>query len=341
MACKYAAEVRMDSDALLCRLQQTSRVRSPEATAVPLAGGVSSEIWLVTDGAERFVVKRALPKLNVRDDWFADPARNAVEHDCLVYLARIARGSVPRILFHDAEAGLFAMEFLDERFANWKSELLLGAAREEDAARAAKLMGTIHARSWGDSEVQARFQTWPNFFALRVEAYLLTTGSRHPTLRNLFEEEAERLGRTALALVHGDFSPKNILISPERLVLLDCEAAWFGDPAFDTAFLLNHLFLKALHLPAWRESCLRLASVCWSEYCAGLAGRFDGDLSSRIGLLLLMLMLARVDGKSPVEYIVQEQKKELIRGFVGRMLPASAFAMEEITDNWRRLLKTL
>jgi aminoglycoside phosphotransferase (APT) family kinase protein len=328
----------MSSHELLCRLQKTGRVRSREATAVPLAGGVSSEIWLVTDDSERFVVKRALPRLKVRDDWFADPARNRVEHDCLGYLNRIAPGSVPRLLFRDADAGLFAMEFLDERFANWKAGLLRGVAREEDAARAAKLMAALHVASWDDSEVQAGFQTWPNFFALRVEPYLLTTGSRHPKLRSLFEEEAERLGRTALALVHGDFSPKNILISPERLVLLDCEAAWFGDPAFDAAFLLNHLFLKALHLSAWRENYLRLALVCWSEYCAGLRDRFGGGLGSRIGRLLLMLMLARMDGKSPVEYIVEERKKELVRGFVGRMLPAGAFAMEEITDNWRRSL---
>ena len=124
----------------------------------------------------------------------------------------------------------------------------------------------------------------------------------------------------------------------ERLVLLDCEAAWFGDPAFDAAFLLNHLFLKALHLPAWRENYLRLALVCWSDYGAGLGDRFDESLSFRIGKLLLMLMLARIDGKSPVEYIVEERKKELVRDFVGRMLPAGAFAMEEITDNWRRSL---
>ena len=328
----------MDSHELICRLQKTGRVRSPVATAVALAGGVSSEIWLVTDGSERFVVKRSLPKLKVRDDWFADTARNSVEYECLDYLHGIARGSVPRILFRDAEAGLFAMEFLDERFANWKAELLRAMAREEDAARAGKLMATIHAASWGDSEVQARFQTWPNFFALRVEPYLLITGLRHPKLKRLFEEEAERLGRTSLALAHGDFSPKNILISREHLVLLDCEAAWFGDPAFDAAFLLNHLFLKALHLPTWRENYLRLVSVCWSEYGASLADRFDGSLSSRVGRLLLMLMLARIDGKSPVEYITDERKKELVRDFVGRMLPASAFAMEEIIDNWRRSL---
>jgi len=307
---------------------------------MPLSGGVSSEIWLVTDGPERLVVKRALPKLKVREEWFADPARNSVEHDCLAYLHRIAPGSVPRILFRDAEAGLFAMEFLDETFANWKAELLRGVAREEDAARAARLMATLHGASFGNAEVRARFQTWPNFFALRVEPYLLTTGMRHPKLRNLFEEEAERLGRTALALVHGDFSPKNILTSRERLVLLDCEAAWFGDPAFDAAFLLNHLFLKALHRPAGREDYLRLARVCWSGYRAGLAHRFDGNLASRIGRLLLMLMLARMDGKSPVEYIDEEPKKQRVRDFAGRLLPASAFSMEEIIDNWRSSLAT-
>src|SRR6185503_3002294 len=156
--------------------------------------------------------------LKVRDDWFADPSRNAVEHDCLAYLSEVARGSVPRLLFRDAEAGLFAMELLDEQFANWKTELLRGVIRDEDAARAAKLMATIHASSWGDSALQAKFQTWPNFFALRVESYLLTAGARHPKLRSLFEEEAERLRQSALALVHGDFSPKNILINRERLV---------------------------------------------------------------------------------------------------------------------------
>jgi aminoglycoside phosphotransferase (APT) family kinase protein len=337
----------MDSHELLCRLQKTGRVRSPGVTAEPLAGGVSSEIWLVTDGPERFVVKRALPRLKVLDDWFADPARNTVEHDCLAYLSEVARESVPRLLFRDAEAGLFAMEFLDERFANWKTELLRGVIRDEDAVRAMKLMANIHAASWGDSAVQKKFQTWPNFFALRVESYLLTTGARQPKLRSLFEAEAERLRRSSLALVHGDFSPKNILISRERLVLLDCEAAWFGDPAFDAAFLLNHLFLKALHLPEWRENFLRLALLGWSEYRASLEehlrlrSRWDEDLSIRIGRLLLMLMLARMDGKSPVEYIVEEPKKELVRAFVGSMLPANVFAVEDLIDRWHRLLTTL
>src|SRR5687767_6500326 len=97
--CECLDRSPMDSHELLCRLQKTGRVRFSEPTAVPLTGGVSSEIWRVTDGSERFVVKRALSRLSVRDDWFADPVRNRVEHDCLAYLNRIACGSVLRILF--------------------------------------------------------------------------------------------------------------------------------------------------------------------------------------------------------------------------------------------------
>ena len=69
--------------------------------------------------------------------------------------------------------------------------------------------------------------------------------------REVLRAEAERLVTCRSVLVHGDFSPKNLLVSGDRLVIIDCEVAWYGDPAFDLAFLLNHLCLKALyHAPA-------------------------------------------------------------------------------------------
>ena len=55
--------------------------------------------------------------------------------------------------------------------------------------------------------------------------------------------------RTKRALVHGDVSPKNILVGPRGPVFLDAECAWYGDPAFDLAFCLNHLLLKCLWTP--------------------------------------------------------------------------------------------
>jgi len=178
----------------------------------------------------------------------ADTARNRVEHDCLACLDRIAPGSVPRILFRDAEAGLFAMEFLDERFANWKAELLRAWPGRRMQTRAAKLMATIHAASWGDAEVQARFQTWPNFFALRVEPYLLVTGSRHPKLKSLFDEEAERLGQTSLALAHGDFSPKNILVKPRAPGIARLRSRLVWRSGFRRSVPAEPSFSKALHM---------------------------------------------------------------------------------------------
>jgi Phosphotransferase enzyme family len=329
------------NDPLLERLRETGRVRTAHASLEPLSGGVSSEICLVRDGRERFVIKRALPKLRVRDDWFADPARNAVEKACLDYLESIQPGCVPRVLFHDPEFGLFGMEYLDARFANWKTELLEGRTREEDAVRAGALLGLFHRQSWGRETVARRFDTGENFYALRLEPYLVTAGRRNPVLEPFFVREVERLRGAALALVHGDYSPKNILLNPERLVVLDCEVAWFGDPVFDLAFLLNHLLLKSAHRPDRGEDYLRLLRAALEAYEARMAGLFTRRYEERTGRLLLMLLLARVDGKSPVEYLTDERKKDTIRSFVKALLPQSVFGLDEIVGQWRARLNRL
>ena len=139
------------------------------------------------------------------------------------------------------------MELLGPEFASWKQMLLRGEARIADASQAAAMLGAIHAHSAGDSEAERDFDTTANFIQLRIDPYLLTTGKRHSDLRHLFEAEAERLASTRQCLVHGDFSPKNLMVSPARMVLLDCEVAWYGDPAFDLAFLLTHLLLKGIY----------------------------------------------------------------------------------------------
>src|SRR5262249_35175669 len=154
------------------------------------------------------------------------------------------------------------------------------------------------------------------FDQLRIEPYLLTTGRRHPQLEDLFRAEAQRLGATRECLVHGDFSPKNILIGVDRLVVLDCEAAWYGDPAFDICFMLTHLFLKAL-LHAGAADSLQLIRTFRQEYIR-VAGRTT--LEDRVPRLLLMLLLARVDGKSPVEYL-EEPQRAFVRDFVCAHLP--------------------
>ena len=213
----------------------------------PLSGGVSSEIYLVDDGDKRFVVKKALPKLNVAADWYADVNRNSSEQAYLKYVQQFLPRAVPSILHTDFTEGLFIMEYLGDGFTNWKTTLLQQQIDPKHTIEAARILGSIHCHSWGDSSVASSFDTVQNFYELRLEPYLLATAKKHPKISPLLEQESLRLSSSAVCLVHGDYSPKNILIHPNRMVILDCEVAWYGDPTFDVAFLLSHLLLKSLH----------------------------------------------------------------------------------------------
>jgi len=311
-------------------------ISAPNPAVQVLSGGVSSDIWTVDDGRQKMVVKKALAKLRVADDWFADVSRNRHEQEFIEYVSRFLPDSVPRILHADAEHGFFVMEWLGPEFANWKTMLLEGRASPEHARQAARILAAIHRHSWDDPEARTRFATTPQFYQLRIEPYLITAGERNPNLTALFREEAERLAATSQCLVHGDFSPKNILIGPHRMVLLDCEVAWFGDPAFDVAFLLNHLFLKALHLNA--TAYVDLAVTAWQAYLSAMPSETHPNIESHVARLLPMLMLARVDGKSPVEYLTSETNRAAIRSFVAQRLRQGQDNLLGLTAAWQKAI---
>ena len=324
------------------RLQAAGLIAGSDNRVTPLIGGVSSDIVLVESSTRRLVVKTALEKLRVQDDWFADVSRNRVEQAFFEYAAPIIPASVPRIL--GGGDGWFAMEYLGDELQNWKTSLLNGNTDIEPAQLSGEVLGRLHAASWTDPVAQERFNTLPNFHALRIEPYLLTTASRVPEAADILREEAARLADTRLALVHGDFSPKNLLIGPNRLIVLDAECAWFGDPAFDTAFMLTHLHLKALLHP----QAIQLIPAFWSAYTAALfvarhsysskasnaelEFRATTNIESRTVKLLLCLLLARVHGKSPVEYLSASQCAYITR-FVLKYLPQPP-SLAALTASW-------
>jgi aminoglycoside phosphotransferase (APT) family kinase protein len=242
-------------------------------------------------------------------------------------------GSVPKLLFSCPDEGCFGMEYLGDGFANWKDLLLAGEFHTCHAELAGNLLGEIHRRTGLSSELQKKFDTTANFHQLRVDPYLLTTGARHPDLRNLFNDEALRIESTREALVHGDFSPKNILIRGDRMVLLDCEVAWYGDPVFDVAFLLNHLLLKALHHAPPGAALQNMAAAFWRAYLQARSSMDVPQFEKRLVPLLQMLLLARVDGKSPVEYLTT-QKQQIIRKFVREHLPSPPESLAELCGAW-------
>ncbi len=328
----------MAYEELLQRLRERGLVKLIQPQITPLAGGVSSEILLIEEDKRRFVLKRALAKLKVKDDWFADVSRNSHEQAFMRYVGRFLPDAVPRVLENDPEHGFFLMEYLGQVDTNWKTLLLKGQADPQHAVTAARIMGQVHKHSWNDPAAKEQFDTTENFTQLRIEPYLLTTGQRHPKLKKLFDTEAQRLAETRLCLVHGDFSPKNILIHRFRMVLLDCEVAWFGDPAFDLAFLFNHFMLKALLHHDKPQPLLALATKFWETYRPYPPTDADG-LLRRTLRLLLMLMLARVDGKSPVEYLAEDHQKQIVRDFVYEQLPKPPAELGQFIEAWEQAIK--
>ena len=303
----------------------------PRSEALP--GGVSSDIWRVDLESGSVCVKRALPRLRVAQLWEAPVERNAYERRWLETANAIVPGVAPRVLAGD-DAGCFAMEYLP-RLPVWKAELRAGRADPAFAADVGRKLCAIHNATARRRDIAAAFATDASFHALRLEPYLLAAGRANVALASRLEELSGTTARNRLALVHGDVSPKNILVGPQGPIFLDAECAWYGDPAFDLAFCLNHLLLKGVWMPASKAAFLDCYGALAREYLASVDWEPAAALERRAAALLPGLLLARVDGKSPVEYVTEEPQKARIRAFAARFLQAPAAALAVIGDAWR------
>jgi tRNA A-37 threonylcarbamoyl transferase component Bud32 len=307
-----------------------------EAQLGPLTGGVSSDLWRVDLPGRTVCVKSALAQLNVAQEWLAPVSRNRVEYDWLRFAATVAPGQVPQVLADDPEAGLFAMEYLPpQHYPVWKAQLLAGNVEVEAARAVGDLVGRVHAASAADQDSAVRFATDDNFDALRIEPYLRTTARAHPDLGEQFATLATVTASTHLAVVHGDVSPKNILLGPSGPVLLDAECAWFGDPAFDVAFCVNHLLLKSVALPHLFAPLRSAAGALIDAHRVHITWEPPQRFDERVAALLPALALARVDGASPVEYLDAAQK-HVVRAVSRTLLLHPARATRETLDGWAR-----
>ena len=291
----------------------------------PLTGGVSSEIWKVGD----VCVKRALPRLRVAQVWEAPIERNRYERLWLEAAGAAAPGAAPRVLAWDDAAGIFAMEYVAAPV--WKELLRTGNAEPAFAAHVGSALAAVHASTAGRPDVAQRFATDAIFHAIRLEPYLAATGRAHPDLQERLSFLEKRTAGTRVCLVHGDVSPKNILVAPRGPVFLDAECAWYGDPAFDLAFCLNHLLLKCLWVPRAKTAFLECFEALASSYLNGVS--FEG-VEERAASLLPALLLARVDGKSPVEYL-GDRDKQRVRSVARELLP-TASNLKQIREAWQR-----
>ena len=297
----------------------------------PLGWGISNIVMKVSLPDDCFVFKQSLPKLRVKDDWPFDRARIFVERDCMALLGDLLPpGSVPCVRFSDDENFIFGMSCAPPGGVLWKQALLDGQIELATARRAGALLADLHNRTAADPRVRTRFGSQSGFIQGRVDPYHWTAAKAHPDLALLIEAEVRRMLETRLALVHGDYSPKNIFAYADHVLILDFEVAHYGDPAFDTGFCLNHLMLKAIKFPERSAHYLMAGRTFWRAYSERLSPGLDSQIAAATIRELGCLLLARIDGKSKIEYITDEPTRDVARRLARDILTGSESSLDSL-----------
>ncbi len=309
---------------------------SPEGVKfTPLGGGVSNLVYLIEAVGVRYVAKQALEKLRVKEEWLC--TRERLHRECAAMRALgavLPAGAVPQVVLEDKTNHILVMEAAPPDCETWKSRLLRGDVSSAVAEASGAMHGEWLRRGLSHSVWPGEFGDQAVFEDLRIAPYYLTTAARHPGLSDRFEELIHLCRTRRVALVHGDLSPKNILVAGETVMLIDFEVVHWGDPAFDAAFLFNHLLLKAFLRPDSRTQ-YQSAAAAYRDSLLGHAGEGFDWLETGALLHLPGLLLARIDGKSPVEYIESESMKDAVRKAAYALFESPTASIE---DAFRRAL---
>ncbi|MFM7119926.1 MAG: phosphotransferase family protein [Gammaproteobacteria bacterium] len=288
----------------------------------PLAGGVSSDIWRVAHGDALFCAKRALPRLRVAALWEAPVSRNAEEVRWLRTARAFIGPEVAEVIAHDAAAGVALLAWYPpETWQNWKQRLLAGTVDAGIGAALGTALGRIVARGASTAGLAADFDNGVLFDALRIDPFFRYLQDHFDGMSALVHD----LETSRNALVHGDFSPKNVLVDDEgQIRILDAETATWGPAAFDPGYLIAHLLLKFERAADLR--LLETACRFWSAYCAALqpaAATTSANVDPRrtspsprptdrdVIRVIAGMLLARIDGKSPVDYLDDAVRNDL------------------------------
>ena len=307
-----------------------------------LGGGVSNGVFHVAWDGDAVVVKQPLANLAVDDDWPADVDRIHNEAAAARVYRRVIADigiddvTVPAVRFEDHDAHVIAIDAAPLSARMWKRDLLDGTIDPSIGAVVGSFLAAAHEYAPREPDIETEFSNYVPFEQLRLDPYHATVADRHPDVASAIEAEIARLRKTRSTLVHGDYSPKNVLVeggAQRRVWILDFEVAHWGDPTFDVAFMLNHLVIKSIYNPARHEAYVSTARGFWDAYRDGASvdAAFEANVVTELGVLLL----ARVDGKSPVEYVTGEATKDRLRSVAKTLLTTDVTTIDGVVERVR------
>ncbi len=299
-----------------------------------LAGGVSNRAMVVGD---RWVVKQALDRLRVPVEWNCSPERIHREAAGLRWVAELCGASaVPALVFEDQAEHVIVMAYVSEPHDNFKALLLAGRIEKTHVRQFGELLGCLHTESSARlDEIRGELGDRSFFESLRLEPYYAFSAERVPEAAEFLGSLIAETRAIAACAVHGDYSPKNVLVHDGRLILLDHEVMHVGDPAFDIGFSLAHLLSKAHALP----SCRRELGVAAIDYWRAYAASADATpaLESRAVRHGLGCLLARVAGRSPLEYLDEAQRARQRQAAL-TLMTRPPERVEDLAGAWLELL---
>lgn len=329
-------------------LRRAGRVPDGASVSVRALGwGVSNVVLKVeVQGAAPFVLKQSRERLRVEMDWVSRLDRIWTERDTIRLLGQVLpEGTVPQVLFDDGPNYLFAMTCAPADAVVWKERLLACDAKPAVARRAGEVLGTVHASTRGHPALAGRLANLEVFDQLRIDPFYRTAARAHPDLAPALDALAVSTEKVPIAercLVLGDFSPKNILVHSGGggLTLVDFETAHAGDPAYDVGFFLSHLLLKALR--GWRIGGVGFAVPIF-DLMAAFQGAYEPiagrpGLETRAAAHAVGCLLARVDGKSPVDYL-DESGRDAARRLARAAFAAGPLGLDALVVQTARLMQ--
>ena len=307
------------------------KLLSGNATVEVLTGGVSCVVLAVASDEREIVVKQALPELKTKAKWVADQRRAIVEAEAMLVYQSITPDSVPELIDCDEANFTLTMSRLPNTCTNWKQDMLEGRIHPEMGEKLGKILAQWHNGTAINAAIKAKFMEGELFEQLRVSPFYRAVADKNPNLLQVINSLIKEITTEKIALVHGDFSPKNILATPDHSpIVLDFEVAHTGNPVFDLGFICAHLLCKTIRTDnsAEKDALIATATNFLNSYRQSCNIAIADSLPKHVALIAL----ARVEGVSPVNYLDESAQRELVAITKSALLD-STMTFEQLFEN--------